>query len=64
MSYTYKNATINFDGSRWVAKWDGGFATAATSERIEAFIDRNLPPAPSAGTSIYADINGQQVKLA
>jgi hypothetical protein len=65
MSYTYKNATIHFDGSMWVADFDGGFAVSASKERLEAKLDRNPPkPRPAASRSIYCKIDGQPVRLA
>ena len=64
MSYTYKHATIHLDGSRWVAQYDGGFATGGTSEAVEAIIDRSHAPAAPPERSIYCSIGSRQFKLA
>jgi len=64
MSYTYKHAAIHFDGNRWVAQYDGGFATGGTSEAVEAIIDRSPAPAAPSERSIYCSIGSRQFKLA
>ena len=64
MSYTYKHATIHFEGNRWVAQYDGGFATGGTSEAVEAIIDRSHAPEAPSGRSIHCNIGSRQFKLA
>ena len=64
MSYTYKHATIHFDGNRWVAQYDNGFATGGTSESVEAIIDRSSAPRASVDMSIHCSIGSRQFKLA
>ena len=63
MSYTYKHAAIHFDGNRWVAQYDGGFATGGTSEAVEAIIDSSHAPAALSRLSIHCNIGSRQFKL-
>ena len=64
MSYTYKHSTIHFDGQRWVAQHDNGFATGGTSEIVESIIDRLPASRASVDMSIYCSIGSRQFKLA
>jgi len=67
MPITNNNSTIWFNGSVWCAQLEdgSGCATAATKERVVAFVERaKSAPAAHVDMSIRCDINGQQVKLA